>query len=92
MRKFQVDPRTQLVIAFVAGLISFLGSNSLPAEVPQHVAAAVKDWSIWFGQFYLIVIAPLLLAYTNSNPGPLAPPDPPEVVKAHEEAVPVSKP
>lgn len=66
-------------LALAVGLVTFLGSNALPAEVPAHVATAVHDWSVWIGQLYLIVIAPILLAYTNSNPGPLAPPDSPAV-------------
>ena len=82
MGKFQVDPKVQVAIMFAAGLVTFLGSNALPAEVPANVATAVRDWSIWLGQLYLIVIGPVLGLYSNSNPGPLAPQDPPRVVEA----------
>ena len=64
------------------GLVTFLGSNALPAEVPLRVATDIRDWSVWLGQLYLIVIGPILGLYSNSNPGPLAPPDPPQVVAA----------
>lgn len=86
MTKFQIDPRTQMVIMFVVGLVTFLGTNALPVSVPPYIATAIHDWSVWIGQLYTVVIGPIMLAYTNSNPGPLAPPDPPEVVAAHKEA------
>ena len=82
MGKFEVDPKVQVTIMFLAGVVTFLGSNALPAEVPANVATAIKDWSVWLGQFYLIVIGPGLGLYSNSNPGPLAPQDPPNVVAA----------
>lgn len=90
MRKFQVDPKLQMALAFLVGAITFLGANALPQEVPARIAGNIKDWSIYLGQFYLVVVAPLLLAYTNSNPGPLAPPDSPAVqaVKAKEDVKP----
>lgn len=80
--KFQVDPKVQVMIMLIVGLVTFLGSNALPAEVPASVATAVKDWSVWLGQLYLIVIGPVLGLYSNSTPGPLAPQDPPRVVEA----------
>lgn len=86
MNKFQIDPKVQMTIMFLVGLITFLGTNSLPSDVPTQTAKLIHDWSVWIGQLYTVVIGPLLLAFTNSNPGPLAPPDPPGVVKAAQQA------
>lgn len=91
MTKLQIDPKVQMAVMFIVGMITFLGTNSLPTSVPANVATNIHDWSIWIGQLYTVAIGPLLLAYTNSNPGPLAPADPPAVVKAHAEADAVAK-
>ena len=82
MSKFQIDPKTQMVIMFLVGLIGFLGTNALPADVPVNVTKVIHDWSLWLTSLYNLVIGPLMMAYSNSNPGPLAPQDSPEVVKA----------
>jgi len=79
MSKFQIDPKVQMVIMFLVGLVAFLGTNSLPSDVPPHMAQVIHDWSVWIGQLYTVVVGPLLLAFTNSNPGPLAPADSPAV-------------
>jgi len=79
MSKFQIDPKVQMAVMFIVGMITFLGTNALPASVPADVAKNIHDWSVWFGQLYTVVIGPLMLAFTNSNPGPLAPPDSPAV-------------
>jgi hypothetical protein len=86
MNRFQVDPKVQVVIMFMAGIVTFLGANALPPEVPPAVAANIHDWSVWIGQLYLIVIGPGLGLFSNSNPGPLAPQDPPNVVAATKVA------
>ena len=73
--KFQIDPKVQVAIMLFVGLLTFLGSNALPSDVPAKTAQMIHDWSVWFGQLYLVVIGPVLGLYSNSNPGPLAPQD-----------------
>lgn len=77
--KFQVDPKVQVGIMLFVGLLTFLGSNALPGDVPPHTAQMIHDWSVWLGQLYLVVIGPVLGLYSNSNPGPLAPQDSPAI-------------
>ena len=45
MNKFQIDPKTQMVIMFIVVFITFLGTNSLPASVPPSVSQPIHDWS-----------------------------------------------
>lgn len=86
MSKFQIDPKIQMAIAVLVGAISFLASSALPSTVSPETTKAIHDWASLFNQFYIIVLTPLMLAYTNSNPGPLAPPDPATVVAAQTKA------
>jgi len=86
MSKFQIDPKIQMAVAFFVGAISFLASSALPSSVSPEAQKAIHDWASLFNQFYIIVVTPLMLAYTNSNPGPLAPPDAPSVVAAKTQA------
>lgn len=82
MNKVQIDPKTQMVITFLVGILSFLGTNALPHSVSPSAAAEIHDWAVWLTQLYVIAIAPLLTGFSNSNPGPLAPPDSPAVKAA----------
>lgn len=82
MSKIQIDPKTQMIITFLVGILSFLGTNALPHSVSPETAIAIHDWSVWLTQLYVIAIAPVLTGFTNSNPGPLAPPDSPAVKAA----------
>lgn len=86
MSKFQIDPKVQMAIAIIVGALSFFASSALPASVPVDTAKAIHDWAGLFAQFYITVVTPLMLAYTNSNPGPLAPPDTPSVAVAKIKA------
>jgi hypothetical protein len=86
MGKFQIDPKVQMAIAFLVGAITFLASAALPDSVPPATVKAIHDWAGLFNQFYITILTPLMLAYTNSNPGPLAPPDAPSVVVAKTKA------
>ena len=86
MSKFQIDPKIQMAIAFFVGAVTFLASAALPDSVPASTAKAIHEWAGLFNQFYITILTPLMLAYTNSNPGPLAPPDSPGVVAAKTKA------
>jgi hypothetical protein len=86
LSKFQIDPKVQMAVAVLVGAISFLATSALPSSVSPETAKSIHEWAGLFNQFYIIVITPLMLAYTNSNPGPLAPPDPPTVVAAKTKA------
>jgi len=86
MSKFQIDAKVQMAIAVFVGALGFLASSALPSTVNPDTAKMIHDWSAWFNQFYILVITPVMLAYTNSAPGPLAPQDPPAVVAAQQKA------
>jgi hypothetical protein len=86
LSKFQIDPKVQMAVAVLVGGISFLATSALPSSVGPDAAKSMHEWASLFNQFYIIVITPLMLAYTNSNPGPLAPPDAPSVVAAQTKA------
>lgn len=86
MAKFQINARTQMVIAIFAGAVSFMASSSLPSSINPDAAKAIHEWSALLSTFYIGVITPILLAFTDSSPGPLAPPDPPLVKHAEAEA------
>lgn len=83
MNKFQIDARTQILISLIVGALAFGASSSgaMPG-IPDAINSAIHAWALWALAFWNIVINPLLLAYTNSNPGPLAPPDSPAVKAA----------
>lgn len=85
MSKFQIDPKVQMFIAIVVGGLSFFATAALPDSISPTIAKNVHEYANLFNQFYIIVVTPLMLAYTNSNPGPLAPQDSPAVVKAQEK-------
>lgn len=86
MSKFQIDAKVQMLIALFVGAIGFLASSALPSTVDPATAKSIHEWAGLFNQFYIVVVTPLMLAFTNSNPGPLAPQDPPSVVAAQTKA------
>lgn len=86
MSKFQIDVKVQMAIAIVVGAVGFFATSALPSSVNPDTAKAVHEWLTLFNQFYILVVTPAMLAYTNSNPGPLAPPDSPGVVAAKTKA------
>jgi|SRR6185312_6320621 len=86
MGKFQIDPKIQMAVAVIVGAVGFLASAALPSSVSPQAQKDIHDWMTLFNQFYILVITPVMLAYTNSNPGPLAPPDSPGVVAAKTKA------
>lgn len=86
MSKFQIDAKLQILISIFVGGLTFFASSALPSTVNPDTAKAIHDWAALFSQFWLVVMAPTLLAFTNSNPGPLAPQDPPTVVAAQAKA------
>jgi len=86
MSKFQIDAKVQMAIAVLVGAIGFLASSALPSTVSPEVQKDVHEWMTLFNQFYILVITPVMLAYTNSSPAPLAPQDPPSVIAAQQKA------
>lgn len=83
MSKFQIDPKVQILISLIVGILAFAASTAgaLPG-VSDYLNNALHAWALWLLTFWNVVINPLLLAYTNSNPGPLAPPDSSAVIAA----------
>ncbi len=81
--KFQINPTPQIVIAVAVAVLTLAakGSVSLPLGVPPVVGEYLTSWSNFILQIYAVV-APILLGFSSSKPGPLAPPDPPAVVAA----------
>ena len=85
--KFQINPTPQIVLALVVAVLTLAakGSVALPLGVPPVVGEYVTSWSNFLLQLYAVV-APILLGFSSSMPGPLAPKDPPGVVIAQAKA------
>jgi hypothetical protein len=81
--KFQINPTPQIIIAVVVAVLTLAakGTVALPLGVPEIVGQYLTSWSNFLLQLYAVV-APILLGFSSSQPGPLAPPDPPAVVAA----------
>ena len=79
----QLDPKTQMWIAAVVAIITLAahGTLALPTGIPPEAGAVLASWSNFILQIYAVV-SPIMLAYSSSKPGPLAPPDPPAVIAA----------
>ena len=70
MSKFQIDVKVQMAIAIVVGALGFFASAALPSSISPEAQKSVHEWMALFNQFYILVVTPAMLAYTNSNPGP----------------------
>ncbi len=81
--KFQISPAVQIWIGVVVAIITLgaKGTLTLPIGIPETWGPIIQSWDNFILQIYA-VIAPVMAAYSNSQPGPLAPPDPPAVVAA----------
>ena len=80
MSKFQISPNVQIVVGAIVAVLTLgsKGAIQLPAGIPASWGPIIDSWSTFILQIYS-VIAPIMLAYTSSQPGPLAPPDSPAV-------------
>ena len=80
MAKFQISPNVQIVVGAIVAVLTLgsKGAIQLPAGIPTSWGPIIDSWSTFILQIYS-VIAPIMLAYTSSQPGPLAPPDSPAV-------------
>lgn len=83
MSRFQISPNLQFGIGLAVTLLTVFakGSVNMPMGVPPVVGQYVDSWS----NFLLVVYAPVatfMAAYSSSQPGWLAPPDPPAVKAA----------
>ena len=83
MSKFQISPNVQIVVGAIVAVLTLgsKGAIQLPAGIPASWGPIIDSWSTFILQIYS-VIAPIMLAYTSSAPGPLAPPDSPAVKAA----------
>ena len=79
----QIDAKTQMWIAAIVAVITLAahGTLALPMGVSPEAGAIFASWSNFILQIYAVA-SPILLAYSSSKPGPLAPPDSPAVVAA----------
>ena len=87
MRKFQIDPNTQFIIGLLITVLAVFskGSVAMPLGIPPIVEQYIDSWS----NFLLFLYAPVatyMAAYSSSNPGWAAPPDPPIVKAAMDKA------
>ena len=80
MSKFQISPNVQIVVGAIVAVLTLgsKGAIQLPVGIPVSWGPIVGSWSTFILQIYS-VIAPIMLAYTSSQPGPRAPPDSPAV-------------
>ena len=85
--KFQINPTPQIIVAVIVAVLTIAakGTVALPLGVPPVVGEYVTSWSNFVLQIYAVV-APIMLGFSSSVPGPLAPPDPPIVVAATKAA------
>jgi len=83
MNKFQVSPHVQLAIGVVVAVLTLgsKGALQLPVGIPTSWGVIIQSWDTFILQIYAVV-APFMAAYSSSDPGPLAPQDPPSVVAA----------
>ncbi len=81
--KFQVSPTVQIALGIIVTVTTLAskGAINLPVGVPATWGPIIQSWSNFILQIYAPVATGLAL-YGNSQPGPLAPPDPPAVVAA----------
>lgn len=80
------SPKIGVVISVLAVLISVvavMSPSAFPSYVPAATAAAIISTCAFMNILFNAVNTVLHL-YSSSNPGPLAPPDPPSVVAAQK--------
>ncbi len=87
--KVQLSPYQQMAIfscvgAVVVGVASH--KITLPPGTPPAIEAMAEAYAQWAVGLWALVGGPLLMAFGNSKPGPLAPPDPPVVIAATKAA------
>jgi hypothetical protein len=83
VKGFQIDPKVLTIISAVVAIMTLLaqGSVQFPLGVPAHAAAIIVSWDNFLLHIY-VVVAPVLIGYSSSQPGPFAPADPPAVKAA----------
>jgi len=76
--KLQINPTPQMALAVAVTVLTLAakGSVALPLGVPPVVGEYVTSWSNFLLQLYAVV-APVLIGFSSSQPGPFAPPDSP---------------
>lgn len=91
MARFQVSANAQVGIGVAVALLTLgsKGAIQLPVGIPTTWGPIVTSWSNFIMQIY-VVVAPILAAYSSSEPGMFAPPDPPTVKAATAAAAKVA--
>lgn len=86
--EFQLSANQQMAIFAAAGLIiGAAASGKIPYPMGTEAAAPyIQSWANSIQFLWGIAGGPILMAFANSKPGPLAPPDPPVVQVATEKA------
>lgn len=87
--QFQISSKTLAIIFAATGaLLAALAQKAIP--VPMGVPDIAADYAASWANFLIKLWAPIgpatLVLFSDSNPGPLAPQDPPVVAKATQEA------
>lgn len=79
----QMDAKTQMVIGIAVAIVTLAahGALALPTGIPPEAGVVIASWANFLLAIY-VVINPILLSYSSSKPGPLAPPDAPVTVAA----------
>ena len=83
MSKFQISPNVQFGIGLGVTVLAVFskGSVAMPMGIPPVIGQYIDSWA----NFLLFLYAPIatyMAAYSSSQPGWAAPPDPPEVKAA----------
>ena len=86
MSKFQISPNVQFGIGLGVTLMAVAskGSVVMPMGIPPIVGQYIDSWSN-FLLFWYAPVATYMAAYSSSQPGWMAPPDPPAVVEAQRK-------
>lgn len=82
---FQVSARTQAILGAVVAVVTLgsKGALQLPVGIPAWIGPVIQSWDTFILQIYTVG-APFLLLFSDNDPGPLAPPDPPAVAAAKQ--------
>jgi hypothetical protein len=80
MVKFQISPQAQMIVGGAVAVLTLAahGTLALPVGIPPEADTIITSWANFVLQIYAVV-SPIMVAYSNSDPGPLAPADPPAV-------------
>lgn len=83
----KISPNVQIVVGTVVAVLTVLanGTVGLPMGIPPEWGQYFVSWDDFLLKIYAVA-APVMLGFSSSQPGPLAPADPPAVVAAQRVA------